>query len=61
MFEYELLLEELCHWYETVPYGAVAAADRVTEAPLYTFLFVGCVVKVGAATDTVTETEFESL
>ena len=51
---------ELYHWYVTVPYGAVAAHVKVTDAPLYTVLLDGWVVNVGAATTTTTDTEFES-
>ena len=61
MFENELLSDELCHWYDIVPLGAVAETVRVAVPPLYTLLLLGWVEIVGAATETVTEAELESL
>lgn len=60
MFDQELLFELFCHWYVIVPYGAVATAVSVLLPPMKTSPPTGCVVKVGASTETVTLTEFES-
>ena len=61
MFDQELLLSEDCHWYESVPYGAVAETVRVFVLPTKTVPPCGCVVIVGASTETVTVAELESV
>ena len=62
-----LMLDQLlsfwldCHWYDRVPYGAVALTVSVFELPTKTAPPTGCVLIVGASTETVTVAELESV
>ena len=58
-FDHVLLLLDDCHWYDKVPFGAVAVTESEAVAPLYTDFALGCAVIVGEATPTDTLAEFD--